>query len=157
MADRLAWHETLEIHELVAFQSNALMNLKMSVSKIRDSELKKLYMDSIRALESNIRELLPFYNLAPSGRSEGGDEDSFYAGNLLGMSKTAVRNYATAITETATPELRKLLTKQLNAAIDWHAKVFNYMYEKGLYPAYDLKKLLQNDVNTATKALEMPY
>ena len=43
MADRLAWHETLEIHELVAFQSNALMDLKMSVNKIKDAELKKLW------------------------------------------------------------------------------------------------------------------
>ena len=33
MANTLAWHETLEIHELVAYQSNALMDLKMSVNK----------------------------------------------------------------------------------------------------------------------------
>ncbi|WP_052343581.1 spore coat protein [Bacillus massiliigorillae] len=70
------------------------------------------------------------------------------------MSKTAVKNYAAAITETATPVLREILIKHLK---NWHAKIFNYMYEKGLYPAYDLKKLLQNEVNTATKALEMPY
>jgi len=157
MANTLAWHETLEIHELVAYQSNALMDLKMSVNKIKDAELKKLYLESIQALESNIKELLPFYNLVPSERNESRNEDSYYAGNILGMSKNAVKNYATAITETATPELRNVLTKHLNAAINWHAKVFNYMFKKGLYPAYDLKSLLQNDVNNATNALKMPY
>lgn len=34
MSDTLAYHETLELHELVAFQSNALIKLKMSVGKI---------------------------------------------------------------------------------------------------------------------------
>ena len=34
MANTLAWHETLEIHELVAYQSNALMDLKMSMNKM---------------------------------------------------------------------------------------------------------------------------
>ena len=113
MANTLAWHETLEIHELVAYQSNALMDLKMSVNKIKDAELKKLYLESIQALESNIKELLPFYNLVPSERNESRNEDSYYAGNILGMSKNAVKNYATAITETATPELRNVLTKHL--------------------------------------------
>ncbi len=73
------------------------------------------------------------------------------------MSKTAIENYAGAIMETATPELRKVLTKHLNAAIDWHQQVFNYMYQKGFYPAYNLKLLLQNDINASNKALQMPY
>lgn len=30
----LAWHETLEIHELVASQSNGLMKLKMAIKKL---------------------------------------------------------------------------------------------------------------------------
>ncbi|MBD3110179.1 spore coat protein [Bacillus sp. AGMB 02131] len=157
MADTLAWHETLEIHELVAFQSNALMDLKMSIKKIQDSELKQLYADSIQALENNLKELIPFYNFAPEVRGEERNNDPFYAGNILGMSKTAVRNYAAAITETATPELRNVFKNHLNNAVDWHANVFNYIYKKGLYPAYDLKQLLQNDVNNATKALQMPY
>ena len=39
-------------------------------------------------------------------RSESENEDPFYAGHILGMAKNAVKNYANAITETATPELR---------------------------------------------------
>ncbi len=32
----LAWHETLEIHELVAFQSIGLMKLKKAYPKVTD-------------------------------------------------------------------------------------------------------------------------
>ncbi|SEL58945.1 spore coat protein F [Paenibacillus sp. cl141a] len=32
----LAWHETLEIHELTAFQANHLMAFKMSVHDVKD-------------------------------------------------------------------------------------------------------------------------
>lgn len=43
----LAWHETLEIHELVASQANALMRLKMSIKKIADSQLRSIYHNAI--------------------------------------------------------------------------------------------------------------
>lgn len=75
----------------------------------------------------------------------------------MAFSKTAVRNYAIAITETATPALRQTLNKQMQNAINTHEMVFTFMYKKGLYPAYDLKKLLQNDMNIANKALKMRY
>jgi spore coat protein F len=41
--------------------------------------------------------------------------------------------------------------------IDTHEKVFNYMYERGYYPAYDLSQLLMNDVRNANKAISMAY
>lgn len=158
--DHLAWHETLEIHELVAFQSLGLMKLKKTVSEVKDTKLQSLYVTTIKDLEKNIQELLKFYTLAPNPDM---DEDlrnlgaGFYAGDLLVLSKTAVKTYAAAITETATPVLRETLTKHLEKAIQLHAKVFAYMYENGLYPAYNLEKLLKNDVKNATKALDMTY
>ncbi|WIV20366.1 spore coat protein [Paenibacillus polygoni] len=80
---------------------------------------------------------------------------AFQLGQLLGVLKTSVRNYAIAITETATPQVREMLKKHLNAGIDLHAKVFNYMLERGLYPSYDLPKLLQNDVKNAQTAVSL--
>ena len=65
---------------------------------------------------------------------------AFYAGQLLGFTKTAVRSYAIGITETATPQVRETLQKQLNAAIT----IFNFMLERGLY-----------DVAMANKALSL--
>ncbi|MFZ3580340.1 spore coat protein [Virgibacillus sp. DJP39] len=163
MADypnHLAWHETLEVHELVAFQSLGLMKLKESVGEIKDKELRLLYVTAIKNLEKNIHELLKFYKIAPNPNM---DYDSrklgtgFYSGDLLVFAKTAVRNYAIAITETATPVLRETLTEQLLKAILLHGEVYEYMNENGLYPSYDLEKLLKNDVRIATKALDMSY
>jgi spore coat protein F len=156
----LAWHETLELHEMVAFQSIGLMKLKMSFKKIQDPDLRELYRLCIQDLESNLKELLKFYPNAPvqQGREENSREDaSFFAGDLLGLSKTLVRNLAGAITETATPALRKVFTNQLTAGIKGHERIFNYMYKHGYYPAYDLGVLLGHDMETAKKALNMGF
>ena len=157
----LAWHETLEVHELTAFQTNGLLKLKMSVRKITDPELRNIYLKSIDELEDNLSELLQYYPMMPESpiRAElqGQDLLGFYAGDLLGFYKTAVRNYAIAITETATPALRKTLVNQLLESIKGHETIFNYMYKKGLYPAYDLPKLLSNDFKNAQKAISLEF
>ncbi|MEC5423803.1 spore coat protein [Virgibacillus sp. C22-A2] len=156
----LAWHETLEIHELVAFQSVGLMKLKKAIGEIKDSKLRGIYEETIKGLEQNIRELLKFYPMAPREDSEYETRNldtAFYAGDLLALSKTSVRNYAIAITESATPAVRETLNNHLQKAVRTHGKVFYYMYEKGLYPAYNLDKLLKGDMENARKALEMRY
>ncbi|CAM3608011.1 spore coat protein [Marinicrinis lubricantis] len=156
-AKTLAWHETLELHELVAFQSNALMQLKKTVPDVTDQALKSLYTTSIHAIEKNIKELISFFPRAPIPYEENltRNDEGFYSGSLLGLAKTSVRSYAIAVTETATPELRDVLSKQLNAAVKWHGQVYNYMYQHGYYPSYDLKALIANDIKNAQKALTM--
>jgi spore coat protein F len=152
----LAWHETLELHELVAFNSIGLMKMKKGLKEIKDDPLERIYLQTIKDLENHLQELLVFYPYAPHANQQRDFPmygDSFFAGDLLAYTKSSVRNYAVAITETATPMLREVLTKQLNSAIRAHERIFSYMYERGLYPAYDLNKLLQNDVNLAKKAL----
>ncbi|WP_035690068.1 spore coat protein [Bacillus atrophaeus] len=155
----LAWHETLEIHELVAFQANGLIKLKKMIREVTDSRLKQLYSFSIQAIEQNLKELLAFFPQAPIYNRDDEEEERadtpFYSGDLLGFAKTSVRSYAIAITETATPQLRIVLVKQLNAAIKWHEQVFNYMYEHGYYPAYNLADLLKNNVKNARRAISM--
>lgn len=153
----LAWHETLELHELTAFKAIGLMKLKMGIKHIQDSRLKNIYKQSIEELEMSLAELSQFYPYAP--KPEESDEfrvdHAFFASDLLAFSKTEVRNYAIAITETATPMLREILKKHLEMAIKCHERIFKYMYENGLYPSYDLQNLLQHDVNLAQKALTM--
>ncbi|PLS16758.1 spore coat protein [Bacillus sp. M6-12] len=154
----LAWHETMELHELVALQSTFLYKLKKNVKMIREEELRALYVISIQALEKNIKELIMFYPAAP-GMEELriSEEEVFLASDLLGTAKVAVRNYAIAITETATPMLREVLTRHLVAAIKWHEQVFLYTYKKGIYPSYDLQQLLMNDLKLANAALAEEY
>jgi spore coat protein F len=155
----LAYHETMEIHELVAFQSNGLMKLKKSIADVQDERLRALYQRTIGDLGNNLRELLQFYSLAPRDDIDDQRElgTGFYAGDLLGLAKSSVRNYAAAITETATPQVREVLTSHLLKAIKCHADVFNYMYKNGMYPAYDLRRLLENDMKNATRAINMNY
>ncbi|MBU8907490.1 spore coat protein [Desertibacillus haloalkaliphilus] len=154
----LAWHETLEIHELVAFQSIGLIKLKKALPEITDPQLKNLYQQTINGISQNIRELLQFYPLAPSPTREEDERHDmmpFFAGDLLALAKTSVRNYSIAITETATPALRRVLTNHLMKAIDTHANAFNFMYEHSYYPSYDFKQLLENDMTLAQRALSM--
>ncbi|WP_067842401.1 spore coat protein [Amphibacillus sediminis] len=159
--NHLAWHETLEMHELVAFQAIGLMKIKQAYAKVTDPKLKMLYKEGILGLSKNIKELLPFYSMAPRHvegvQNKHDSQLPFYAGDLLALFKTGVRNYAIAITETASAPLRDTLKKQLNRAIDMHAKIFNYMYENSYYPSYDLEKILENDVRLANRALDQSY
>lgn len=156
-ATRLAWHETLELHELVAMLSNNLMTLKKSVHKVSDPALKHLYTVAIQSCQQHLQQLLQFYPYAATAGAAAHDhsETGYYAGSLLGMAKTAVRTYAAAITETTTPMLRQVLCQQLYGAIHLHAMIFNYMYQRGYYPSHDLNRLLSNDLHNAQKALAM--
>ncbi len=153
----LAWHESLELHELTAFNSIGLMKLKTGINQIQDRSLKNIYQTTIREMEKSLKELLQFYPYAPKPgvSSEFRVDSSFYAGDLLAFLKTAVRNYSIAITETATPQLRKILINQLNTAILAHERIYNYMSQNDLYPSYDMNELLQNDIDLAQKALSM--
>jgi len=156
----LAWHETMELHEIVAFQSLGLMKLKMSIKKVTDNELKELYRRCINELESNLNELLKFYSFAPGSQAREihvREDVSFFAAELLALSSELIKCLATAITETATPALRKTFTNQLMAAIHGHERAFNYMYKHGYYPAYDLDQLLGQDVHNAQAAINMKF
>ncbi|OHY73435.1 spore coat protein [Priestia aryabhattai] len=158
---QLAWHETLELHELVAFQTNSLIQFKKVIRKVKDGELKNLYLEAVEGIQGNLNELLSFYEYGPYPTEEHyemrNDESAFFSGSLLGFTKTSVRSYATAITETATPSLHEIFNRHLQKAINLHYKVFTYMYRRGYYPAYDLTKLRMNDVKNAKNALNMPY
>ncbi|WP_312473450.1 spore coat protein [Neobacillus sp.] len=155
----LAWHETLKLHELVAYQSTGLMKLKMSIKKVSDHELKELYKECIHDLEGNLKELLKFYPSAqgyqPRDEEDLREDMGFFAADLLGLSKELIRCLAAAITETATPALRKTFTNQLIGAIHCHERVFTYMHKHGYYPAYDLGLLLGHDIENAQMALKM--
>lgn len=163
----LAWHETLELHEMVSFLAGSLTTLKKNYEKVQDRELRRLYHISIKTLSQFLKELLPFYSAAPHVSGEAKrerescespeEEVGYYAGQLLLMAKTAVRNYGIAITETATTPLHKVLARQLTAAVHWHYTIFQFMYHRGLYPAYDLDRLLSGDLKRAKKALALDY
>jgi similar to spore coat protein len=81
--------------------------------------------------------------------------DQAIATDLLMSSKAGVRNLAIAITETATPEVKKVLKRELENAIDLHDKIAQYMIEKEMYHAYDMKEQVAQDLKNAEEALNV--
>ncbi|KKB33772.1 spore coat protein [Bacillus thermotolerans] len=81
-------------------------------------------------------------------------DDQAIATDLLLSAKAGVRNLAVAITETATPEVKKVLRKELDNAIDLHDKLAQYMIDNEMYHAYDLKEQVKSDLEKADKALK---
>ncbi|WP_394223728.1 spore coat protein [Priestia aryabhattai] len=82
-------------------------------------------------------------------------DDLAIATDLLLSAKNGVRTYAVALTETATPEVRKVLKKQLDEAIDLHEKIAQYMIENEMYHAYDIEEQVNHDLKKADKALDL--
>ncbi|MBO1511276.1 spore coat protein [Metabacillus bambusae] len=82
-------------------------------------------------------------------------DDQTIATDLLLSAKSGVRSLAVAITETATPEVKKVLKRELETAIDLHDKIAQYMIEKEMYHAYDIKEQVSQDLKNAKEALEI--
>lgn len=54
----LAPHETLELHELLASKTGSLYNMKKTLPKITDPELREIYKEAIQLNSSHIRQLV---------------------------------------------------------------------------------------------------
>ncbi|RHW35010.1 spore coat protein [Lysinibacillus yapensis] len=82
-------------------------------------------------------------------------DDLAIATDFLVSTKAAVKNLATAITETATPSVKKLLRRELDIAIDTHDKIAQYMIDNEMYHAYDLDEQMAHDLKKADIALDL--
>jgi similar to spore coat protein len=85
----------------------------------------------------------------------GGMTDQVIATDFLISAKAGVRNYAVAITEAGTPELKAVLREQLNTAIATHEKITNYMISRGFYHPHDLSEQLHVDLTVSDTALKL--
>ncbi|MBG9733469.1 spore coat protein [Paenibacillus alvei] len=82
-----------------------------------------------------------------------GMSDQIVASDMLITAKSGVKDLAVAITEAATPEIRNVLKKHLDTAIQTHEAITSYMVEKGFYHPYNVHEQLQVDINAATTSL----
>ena len=82
--------------------------------------------------------------------------DQVVAMDLLIAAKSGVRNFAMAVTESGTPEIKEMLTRHLMEAIDMHEQVSLYMEEKGWYHAWDTNEQINLDLNNIDTALNLP-
>ena len=80
--------------------------------------------------------------------------DQIIATELLFSAKSAVKNYAYAITEAATPEVRSTLREHLNDAIQIHEQISRYMIDKGYYHPTNVEEQLRVDMQAAQQVLQ---
>lgn len=85
----------------------------------------------------------------------GGITDQVIATDFLISTKSGIRNYALAITEAATPELRAVLKEQLRDTVAAHEKITNFMIAKGFYHPHELSEQLQVDFQASTTAMNL--
>ncbi|WP_428909581.1 spore coat protein [Niallia sp. Krafla_26] len=81
--------------------------------------------------------------------------DSAIAMEFLLSVKTGIRNYGFALTETANPELRKILFKQMNKAIDLHEELSNFMIKKDWLNPSDFGRQYEVDLKSAQTAVQI--
>lgn len=77
------------------------------------------------------------------------------ASDFLIAAKSGVRNYAMALTETASPQVRDVLRRHLNDAINTHERITNYMMSKGYYQAYNPQQQIVADMEAAESVMDM--
>lgn len=82
--------------------------------------------------------------------------DEVIAMDFLNTAKTAVRSYAMAVTECATPEIKAVLTEQLEQAMDTHETIMEYMISKGLYRPHQVSEQIELDLKNIQTALSIP-
>jgi spore coat protein CotF len=79
--------------------------------------------------------------------------DTTLATDFLIRAKEGVRNLAVALTETASPDLRILLRKQLKQAIQMHQEITELMLEKKWFHPHDLSEQYQLDQLSAKNTI----
>ncbi len=155
----LAAHESLELHEMINFKTLCLAKSKLMQGLVFDQELKDLMQkdvwQSIQAI-ADLQDLYakaPFHALVPEFRPtpilNGGERHEH-------TSKSGVRDYAMAVTEAGTPEIKAILTRQLEEAIDTHERILTFMLDKGWYHPWHLKEQFRLDLQTMQTALDLP-
>ncbi|KAA0546969.1 spore coat protein [Bacillus sp. BGMRC 2118] len=82
--------------------------------------------------------------------------DQVIAMDLLNSAKSGVRNYAMAATESGTPEIKEILTRHLEEAIDMHEQISNYMIKKGWYYPSDVNEQIKMNLQNIDTTLKLP-
>lgn len=82
--------------------------------------------------------------------------DQVIAMDFLISAKSGVRNYAMAVTEAGTPEIKTILTRQLEDAIDTHERIVSYMIERGWYHPWNVDDQLRLDLHNIQTAMNVP-
>lgn len=84
-----------------------------------------------------------------------GMKDRVIASDFLVSAKAGVIYTSLALTESATPELRRELENQLFQALDTHEAISQYMIENGYYHPHLPSEQLKVDMETSETSTEL--
>ncbi|TYQ16662.1 UNVERIFIED_CONTAM: hypothetical protein Cloal_3230 [Acetivibrio alkalicellulosi] len=79
----------------------------------------------------------------------GNMTEQVIATDFLLASKSAIKNYSLALSETASPQVREVLRRHLDVAIGTHERITNYMMDKGYYHAYNPQEQIRLDMKAS--------
>ncbi|MFD2445717.1 spore coat protein [Bacillus sp. CGMCC 1.16607] len=82
--------------------------------------------------------------------------DQVIAMDLLNSAKSGVRNYAFAVTEAGTPEIKEILIRHLEDSINLHEQVSSYMIEQGWYHPRNKNEQINLNLQNIETALNLP-
>ncbi|MCA0756168.1 spore coat protein [Paenibacillus sp. N4] len=82
--------------------------------------------------------------------------DQIIASDFLISVKSGVRNYAMAVTEAGSPEIKAVLSAQLEEIIDLHEQIMAYMIGRGWYHPWNVDEQLRLDLQNIETALKVP-
>lgn len=88
-------------------------------------------------------------NMIQNMAGMGNMTEQVIATDFLLASKQAIKNYALALSETASPEVREVLRRHFDAAVGTHERITNYMMDKGYYHAYNPQEQIRVDMKAA--------
>lgn len=77
------------------------------------------------------------------------------ATDFLISAKAGVQNYAVAISETVSPQVKEVLRRHLDTAINMHQDIFNYMAKKGYYTIHDPYEQIKIDLSATDTVLQI--
>ncbi|MGI6358421.1 MAG: spore coat protein [Bacillota bacterium] len=72
--------------------------------------------------------------------------DQIVASDLLNSVKSGIKDTAAALTETASPEVHRILEQQLQQGLRFHEQLTQFMINKGWYKPYDVRQMIQADL-----------
>ncbi|MCX7709385.1 MAG: spore coat protein [Clostridia bacterium] len=94
-------------------------------------------------------------NMLQNMAGMGNMTEQVIATDFLLATKQAVKNYAWALAETASPQVRDTLRRQLDVAIGTHERITNYMMDKGYYHAYNPQEQIRVDMKASENVMNL--
>lgn len=94
-------------------------------------------------------------NMIQNMAGMGNMTEQVIATDFLLASKQAIKNYALALSETASPEVREVLRRHFDVAVGTHERITNYMMDKGYYHAYNPQEQIRVDMKAAETVMDL--